>query len=196
MLIQCYTHLSSNPSINIAFIRLIFHPKQILLRYTNACFCYAHAFFILEKQMNQYWKVFIKGLAMGAADVVPGVSGGTLAFILGVYERLLNALASFNIHAIKLTCSGQFKQTWRYIDGTFLLYLFAGILVSIFSLTKGISYMLEHQPVPLWAFFNGLIFASLPILIRHVSWTWQRSLLFLVGMVSATLITLLTPMQS
>lgn len=146
--------------------------------------------------MNQYWKVFIKGLAMGAADVVPGVSGGTLAFILGVYERLLNALASFNIHAIKLTCRGQFKQTWRYIDGTFLLYLFAGILVSIFSLTKGISYMLEHQPVPLWAFFNGLILASLPILIRHVSWTWQRSLLFLVGMVSATLITLLTPMQS
>jgi len=133
---------------------------------------------------------------MGAADVVPGVSGGTLAFILGIYERLLNALAAFNINAIKLVFSGQIKLAWRHIDGTFLLCLFAGILVSIFSLTNIISYMLEHQPVPLWAFFNGLILASLPILIRNVQWAWQRGLLFIAGIISATVITLLTPMQS
>lgn len=146
--------------------------------------------------MKQYWKLFIKGAAMGAADVVPGVSGGTLAFILGVYERLLNALAAFNIHAIKLVLRGKFKQAWLHIDGTFLLCLFSGILISVFSLTNGISYMLEHQPVPLWAFFNGLILASLPILIANVHWTWQRGGLFIVGIISATLITLLTPMQT
>ncbi len=146
--------------------------------------------------MNQHWKLFVKGMAMGAADVVPGVSGGTLAFILGVYERLLSALASFNIAAIKLLLSGQIKLAWRHIDGTFLLCLFGGILVSIFSLTNIITYMLQHQPVPLWAFFNGLILASLPILIGHVTWNWQRGVLFVVGVVIATLITLLTPMQS
>lgn len=146
--------------------------------------------------MKHYWKLFVKGAAMGAADVVPGVSGGTLAFILGVYERLLNALAAFNINAIKLVFSGQIKSAWRHIDGTFLLCLFGGILVSIFSLTNIISYMLEHQPVPLWAFFNGLILASLPILIGNVAWSWQRGLLFITGIISATAITLLTPMQS
>ncbi len=133
---------------------------------------------------------------MGAADVVPGVSGGTLAFILGVYERLLNALAAFNLVAIRLVLGSQFKSAWRHIDGTFLMCLFGGILISVFSLTNVISYMLEHQPVPLWAFFNGLILASLPILIANVRWTWQRGLLFFIGMVGATLITLLTPMQS
>lgn len=133
---------------------------------------------------------------MGAADVVPGVSGGTLAFILGVYERLLSALASVNLAAIKLLLSGQIKLAWRHIDGTFLLCLFGGILVSIFSLTNIITYMLQHQPVPLWAFFNGLILASLPILLRNVTWNWQRGLWFVVGAVIATLITLLTPMQS
>ncbi|MCO4320320.1 DUF368 domain-containing protein [Aliidiomarina quisquiliarum] len=146
--------------------------------------------------MNQYWKLFVKGMAMGAADVVPGVSGGTLAFILGVYERLLSALASVNIAAIKLLLSGQIKLAWRHIDGTFLLCLFGGILVSIFSLTNIITYMLQHQPVPLWAFFNGLILASLPILIRNVTWNWQRGLWFVVGTIIATCITLLTPMQS
>lgn len=146
--------------------------------------------------MKQHWQTFIKGTAMGAADIVPGVSGGTLAFILGIYARLLQALSSFNVTALQLLMRGQFKFLWQHVDGAFLLALFGGILSSIFALTHGITYMLEHQPVPLWAFFNGLILASLPLLVRDIEWTTARGLLFVLGVVIASLITMLTPMQT
>ncbi|MBV2128332.1 DUF368 domain-containing protein [Rheinheimera sp. SM2107] len=145
--------------------------------------------------MKTYLQWIIKGLAMGAADVVPGVSGGTLAFILGIYERLLAAISSVNMAAVKLLLQGRFRALWLHIDGTFLLCLFAGILLSVFSLANVISYLLVHRPVPLWAFFNGLILASLPVLLRSVSWTALRALLFLVGIMFAVFIGMLAPVQ-
>ncbi len=145
--------------------------------------------------MKDYLQWLIKGLAMGAADVVPGVSGGTLAFILGIYERLLAAISSVNIRAVKLLLGGQFKALWQHIDGTFLLCLFSGILLSIFSLANVISYLLVHRPVPLWAFFNGLILASLPVLLRSVSWSTQRAGLLLLGVVFAVMVGMLAPVQ-
>ncbi|RUO37093.1 DUF368 domain-containing protein [Aliidiomarina taiwanensis] len=146
--------------------------------------------------MKQHWQTFIKGTAMGAADIVPGVSGGTLAFILGIYARLLQALSSFNLAALQLLGKGQFKRLWQHIDAGFLVALFGGILSSIFALTHGITYMLEHQPVPLWAFFNGLILASLPLLVRDIQWTPGRGALFVLGVLIAGSITMLTPMQT
>ncbi|WP_254795404.1 DUF368 domain-containing protein [Arsukibacterium indicum] len=145
--------------------------------------------------IKTYLQWIIKGLAMGAADVVPGVSGGTLAFILGIYERLLAAISSVNMAAVKLLLQGRFRALWLHIDGTFLLCLFAGILLSVFSLANVISYLLVHRPVPLWAFFNGLILASLPVLLRSVSWTALRALLFLVGIMFAVFIGMLAPVQ-
>lgn len=145
--------------------------------------------------MKNYLQWVIKGLAMGAADVVPGVSGGTLAFILGIYERLLTAISSVNLTAVKLLLHGRFKALWQYIDGTFLLCLFSGILLSIFSLANVISYLLEHRPVPLWAFFNGLILASLPVLLRSVSWTVLRFILFSIGVVFAVAVGMLAPVH-
>jgi putative membrane protein len=145
--------------------------------------------------MKNYLQWMIKGLAMGAADVVPGVSGGTLAFILGIYSRLLGAISSVNITAARLLLRGRFKTLWQYIDGTFLLCLFSGILLSIFSLANGIGYLLEHRPVPLWAFFNGLILASLPILLRSVNWSAKRALLCGCGILFAVAIGMLAPVQ-
>ncbi len=132
---------------------------------------------------------------MGAADVVPGVSGGTLAFILGIYERLLAAISSVNTAAVKLLLQGRFKTLWQHIDGTFLACLFSGILLSIFSLANVISYLLEHRPVPLWAFFNGLILASLPVLLRSVSWSALRIVLLLLGAAFAVVVGMLAPVQ-
>ncbi|SNY53239.1 putative membrane protein [Arsukibacterium tuosuense] len=145
--------------------------------------------------MKNYLQWIIKGLAMGAADVVPGVSGGTLAFILGIYERLLAAISSVDTAAVKLLLQGRFKALWQHIDGTFLLCLFSGILLSIFSLANVISYLLEHRPVPLWAFFNGLILASLPVLLRSVSWSALRVVLLLLGVAFAVVVGMLAPVQ-
>lgn len=143
----------------------------------------------------QYLQWIIKGLAMGAADVVPGVSGGTLAFILGIYERLLEAISSFNLQAVRLLLRGQFKTLWQHIDGTFLLCLFSGILLSIFSLAGAISYLLVHRPIPLWSLFCALIVTALPHLCRSLDWTAGRLLLCLLGIVFAVLVGMLTPRE-
>lgn len=146
--------------------------------------------------MRDFIQWFIKGAAMGMADIVPGISGGTIAFILGIYERFLQALTNFNVHAVKLLFAARLKSFWQHIDGSFLLCLFSGILSAIFSLANLITYMLEYQPVLLWSFFNGLILASLPLLIRKFSWTPYRAFIFLVGAVFAAAITTLTPVHT
>lgn len=133
---------------------------------------------------------------MGAADVVPGVSGGTLAFILGIYERFLKALTSFNLEAFNLLRRGRWRTCWEHIDGTFLAFLFTGILLSIASLAGAISYMLEHRPVPLWALFNGLILGALPYLLKPIKFNWRRSIVLVLGVVFGASISFLTPMQS
>lgn len=142
-----------------------------------------------------YLQWIIKGMAMGAADVVPGVSGGTLAFILGIYERLLNAISAVNLQAVKLLGQGRFKALWLHIDGTFLLCLLTGILCSIFSLASVISWLLEHRPVPVWAFFNGLILTALPVLLTAVNWSIRRAVLFLLGAFFALGISMLAAVE-
>lgn len=143
----------------------------------------------------QYLLWIIKGLAMGAADVVPGVSGGTLAFILGIYERLLAAISSCNLAALRLLSSGRVQAFWQHIDGTFLLCLFGGVLASIFSLAGLISYFLEHRPIPLWALFCALIVTALPHLCRTVRWTLWRLVLCALGITFAVLVGMLTPRE-
>lgn len=104
--------------------------------------------------------IFLRGAAMGAADVVPGVSGGTVAFITGIYDRLLNAIKSVNPSAVKLLLNRQFAEFWQAVDGTFLLVLLCGIATSIFSLAKVITALLVSHPILVWSFFFGLIVAS------------------------------------
>lgn len=112
--------------------------------------------------------ILIRGMAMGAADIVPGVSGGTIAFITGIYFRLLNAINQVPVAFWRHLCRGRPVAFWQACDGTFLLTLLAGILLSIVSLASVITYALETHPVPLWSFFFGLILASVWHVAREI----------------------------
>ena len=113
----------------------------------------------MEKQKN-YLLLVLKGCAMGAADVVPGVSGGTIAFITGIYEELIDSIKSIDLQALKLLLSLKFADFWKKINGSFLLGVVGGIAISIFSLAKLMTWLLEHHPIYIWSFFFGLIVAS------------------------------------
>ena len=110
--------------------------------------------------------IFARGLAMGAADIVPGVSGGTIALITGIYERLLSAIVSADSDALTMALSGRWNALWHRIDGGFLSILLLGILTAIFSMASGIHWLLTHYPQLLWSFFSGLILVSAVLLIR------------------------------
>lgn len=135
--------------------------------------------------------VFLRGVLMGAADIVPGVSGGTVAFITGIYDTLLGSIRAFDLDFMRRVLQLDIAGAWRHVNGGFLLALLAGIATSIFSLARGISWVLEHHPVPLWAFFFGLILASALVLLQQVQqWTFPRLLSLLVGMAVALFIAL------
>jgi len=116
--------------------------------------------------------VFARGMAMGAADIVPGVSGGTIAFITGIYPTLINSLTSFDVQALKLALRGDFAGCWRHVNGSFLLALVLGIGTSVISLARLISWLLHTYPEPLWGFFFGLILASALLLLGQIG-RWQ-----------------------
>lgn len=133
-------------------------------------------------------------MGMGAADVVPGVSGGTIAFITGIYEELVNSIKSINLEAIKLFFSGKWKSFWKHINGNFLLAVFSGIFISVLSLAKVLEYLLEHQPILIWAFFFGLILASSYVVSRKITkWDYPKIVALLGGIGVAFYITSVTP---
>lgn len=139
----------------------------------------------------------LKGMAMGAADVVPGVSGGTIAFITGIYEELIDSLKSLNFRSLSVLFKEGPKAFWKYINGTFLVTLFAGIAISILSLAKLITYLLDHQPVLIWSFFFGLILASIFLIGKEVNeWKPRAIVAILLGSVLSFFITIATPTQS
>jgi len=133
-------------------------------------------------------------MAMGAANVIPGVSGGTIALITGIFERLINAIKSFNWDAIKLLFSGKIKAFIEHTDLYFLIALFSGIAASILSVAKLFDYLFEHYPVYIWAFFFGLILASVLFVGKTVS-KWSSSVIisFIIGAIAAISITQLSP---
>ena len=141
--------------------------------------------------------VFARGLAMGAADIVPGVSGGTIAFITGIYFRLLDAINSVPGAFWQKLCQGQLRSFWDAIDGTFLVTLLSGILFSVITFASAISYALEEYPIPLWSFFFGLITASVWHVAREIR--ERRSVLLvavLIGAVTAWWVTSLSPVET
>jgi len=141
--------------------------------------------------------LILKGMSMGAADVVPGVSGGTIALITGIYEELIHSLKSINIKSLKLLFSFKLQAFWLSINGTFLLLLFGGILISVFSLARLLKWVLVAYPVLIWAFFLGLIIASAILVVRSVSnWNWSKILALLTGIAVMLLITSFTPAET
>ncbi len=148
----------------------------------------------MKQEIKQGFFLYLRGIAMGAADVVPGVSGGTIAFITGIYEELINSIKSFNLQTVKLLFGGKIKEFWKAINGTFLLILFAGIATSILSLAKLIKFGLETYPQFIWSFFFGLIIASAILVAREITtWNYKSILSLVLGTVAAAVITNITP---
>lgn len=144
--------------------------------------------------MKKHLVLVLKGMAMGAANVIPGVSGGTIALITGIFERLIDAIKSFNLDAIKLLLSGKFKEFAKHTDLQFLITLFLGVGIAIVSIAKLFKYLFEHHPVYIWAFFFGLVLASVYFVGKTVS-KWNTSVIisFIIGTSVAIAISVLKP---
>ena len=136
-------------------------------------------------------------MGMGAADVVPGVSEGTIAFIVGIYEELINSIKSINTANLRLLFRGQFRSFWQGINANFLLSIVLGIGISIFSLAKIITYLLVNQPILVWAFFFGLVLASTWFVAKEIKhWQVKTVISFVIGSILAFYITIATPSET
>lgn len=146
------------------------------------------------KQKRSYPLLTLKGIAMGAADVIPGVSGGTIAFITGIYSELLGSIRSFDLTALKMLLKLDFRGFWKHINGAFLFSVLAGIAISIFSLARVMKYLLETHPIFIWSFFFGLIIASALLVAKEVKkWDAGTIIAGIAGTVIAYIITVLSP---
>jgi len=144
--------------------------------------------------MKEYLGYILKGIAMGTANVIPGVSGGTMALITGIFERLIHSIKSFNSKAIKYLLQGRLKDFAAHTDLLFLLAVFAGIGVAIVSLARLFDFLFTHYPVYIWAFFFGLVLASVYFVGKTVGrWTTSVIISFIAGAAGAIIISVLNP---
>jgi len=147
-----------------------------------------------QRSLKSYLLILLKGMGMGAADVVPGVSGGTIAFITEIYEELIKSLKSINFGAVKTLFTQGVFSFWKQINGNFLLAVFAGVLISIFTLAAVLEQWLENNPILVWSFFFGLIIASDVYVAGKIDhWNWQKAMALVMGVAAAYLISSLTP---
>ncbi|MDY6986578.1 MAG: DUF368 domain-containing protein [Thermodesulfobacteriota bacterium] len=133
-----------------------------------------------RRSSQEYVALTLKGFCMGAADVVPGVSGGTMAFILGIYEELIRSIRALDLDLLRLLFSFRVKDAMNQAPWQFLAAVGTGVLMAIFTLARILSWLLENRPVLIWSFFFGLIAASVFTVSRHFS-RWTPSLLALIG---------------
>ncbi|WP_298248129.1 DUF368 domain-containing protein [uncultured Christiangramia sp.] len=151
----------------------------------------------MQRSLVDYLKISLKGMAMGAADVVPGVSGGTIAFISGIYEELITTIGGVNLGLLSTWKANGFKAMWEELNGNFIVALFAGILVSIFSVMRVANYLLENHPVLIWSFFFGLVVASIWFVGKQIpKWTWKIVLALVIGAAVAFYIVSLPPLSA
>lgn len=150
------------------------------------------------RTLKDYAGLVAKGFAMGASDVVPGVSGGTMAFILGIYEELINSIRSLiNVQAVKLLLQFKIKEALDVLPWKFLAAVGTGILLAIFSLAKFLEWMLINHPALLWSFFFGLVLSSIFTVSKRVSaWGVQTIAATIIGTVAAYIIVGLVPVQT
>ena len=151
----------------------------------------------MSRTVKDYMVIMLKGIAMGAADVVPGVSGGTIAFISGIYEELLGTISNINLKLLKTLKGEGLKAAWKQANGNFLVALLTGVFVSIVSLAKVISWLLTNHPILVWSFFFGLVLASVIYIAKQVTqWNVLSGVLLIVGAIVAYYITTLNPLVS
>ena len=148
----------------------------------------------MKQSVQEHIVVYLKGLAMGAADVIPGVSGGTIALITHIYERLIKAIDNVSLTLVLQLFGRNRKAAWQSLDGSFLLTLVLGIGTSILLVSSGVSWLLATYPIPLWAFFFGLILASAFVLKNSVTkWNITALVSMVIGFFIAFGIGLITP---
>ena len=146
----------------------------------------------MQRRFSDYLLISLKGLAMGAADAVPGVSGGTIAFISGIYEELINTISGINLDLFKKLRSEGFSSFWQALNGNFLMALLIGIIVSFVSFMRLAKYLIEYHPVLIWSFFFGLIIASIYFVGKQITkWNLATVTTLIIGSIIAYYITLL-----
>jgi putative membrane protein len=144
--------------------------------------------------LKKYILTYLKGMSMGAADIVPGVSGGSIALIAGIYQELLDSINSFKPHNLKLLLKFELKAFFKAVNGAFLLSLLLGIMTSIFALSSVITYLMSDHPIPLWSFFTGLILVSAFLILKEIQrWNLGVILALILGTAIAWWVTNLPP---
>ncbi|MBN2214234.1 MAG: DUF368 domain-containing protein [Bacteroidales bacterium] len=146
------------------------------------------------RKFIDYVSLFFKGMGMGAANVIPGVSGGTIALITGIFEELIDSIKSFDLTAVKLFFTGKFRQFASHVNLSFLIAVFLGIGVSILSVAKLFEFLFANYPVYIWSYFFGLILASVYFVGRTIKkWSVPVIIVFIIGTAMAVVITVLNP---
>ena len=139
----------------------------------------------MQRRFIDYLIISLKGIAMGAADAVPGVSGGTIAFISGIYEELITTISNVNVSLFKTLFQKGFKSFWTQLNGNFLLALLSGIIISFVSFMRLAKYLIENEPVLIWSFFFGLIIASIYFVGKQIT---QWNIPVIIGLLFGSLI--------
>ena len=146
------------------------------------------------KKILTYINLILKGAGMGAANIIPGVSGGTIALITGIFEKLIDSIKSFDIKAIKLILGGKFKAFAQYVNLWFLVAVFGGAAISVFSLAKLLQFLFENYEIQVYAFFFGLILASVFFVGKTIQkWNISVIITFIIGTVIAIILSVLNP---
>jgi len=146
----------------------------------------------MQRRFLDYLIISFKGLAMGAADAVPGVSGGTIAFISGIYEELISTISNVNGSLLKTLINQGFKSFWKQLNGNFLIALLMGIVISYVSFMRLAKYLIEFHPILIWSFFFGLIIASILFVGKQITkWNIATILTLIIGAIAAFYITTL-----
>jgi len=147
-----------------------------------------------KRKIKDYLLLTVRGLAMGAADVVPGVSGGTIAFVTGIYEELINSIKSFNLEAVNVLFKKGIAPFWKHINGNFLLSVGTGIILSVLTLAKVMQELLVSAPILLWSFFFGLIIGSAVTIAQKIKkWNPTNIICSILGTIIAYYITAMSP---
>lgn len=149
------------------------------------------------RKLKDYLLISVKGACMGAADVIPGVSGGTIAFIMGIYDEFVGSIAKVDAEALKLLLKGKIREFWKHINGNFLLSIIAGIGASVVILAGLMQMLLSDHPIQTWAFFFGLIVASSIFILRGISgWKLRDGLFLVMGCLLGVVVCTLSPTQT
>jgi len=150
-----------------------------------------------RRTIKGYLNIVLRGFLMGASDVVPGVSGGTMAFILGIYEELIDSIKSIDLHVIKLLLSLKIKAALNIVPWQFLLSVLVGILLAVFSLAKGLEWLLVNEPVLLWSFFFGLVLASVLMVSKRIThWSVKTIAAITLAAIGAYVLVGLVPTET